>query len=116
MGKQFDDEDDNTFGDRIKLLRRKHGLSMDELGLHLGVAKSTLSKYENGLMMPTLDSAKRFAKYFSVTVDWLSGSGSDEDALASVPQPYIEVIRHAMARNISPEKLQQAVDLFSSRS
>lgn len=103
----------STFGERLRLLRRKNEMSMDELGLALGVAKSTLSKYENGLMMPTLDSARKFADYFMVTVDWLSGGGPEEDALSSVPQPYIAVIRQAMEMNISPEKLKKIIEAVS---
>lgn len=35
-------------GERIRILRKKHNMSMEELGKHIGVGKSAILKYEKG--------------------------------------------------------------------
>lgn len=37
-----------TMGQRIRMLRKEHKMSMEELGISLGVGKSAILKYENG--------------------------------------------------------------------
>ena len=45
-----------TFGQRLKAARVMAGLSMDALVKRIGkgLSKSAISKYENGLMMPSM--------------------------------------------------------------
>jgi len=109
----YQDETAKIFGERVKMLRRKKEMSMDELSLDLGIAKSNLSKYENGVTAPTLDTARKFANYFCVTIDWLAGGGESEEATATIPQAYVEVARNAISVNISAEQLVDAVEFIS---
>lgn len=37
-----------TMGQRIRILRKEHKMSMEELGKHIGVGKSAILKYEKG--------------------------------------------------------------------
>ena len=37
-----------TMGERIRILRKQHRMSMEELGSMIGVGKSAILKYENG--------------------------------------------------------------------
>jgi transcriptional regulator with XRE-family HTH domain len=37
-----------TMGERIRVLRKQHKMSMEELGSYLGVGKSAILKYEKG--------------------------------------------------------------------
>lgn len=37
-----------TMGERIRILRKQHRMSMEELGSYLGVGKSAILKYEKG--------------------------------------------------------------------
>ena len=37
-----------TMGERIRILRKQHKMSMEELGSKIGVGKSAILKYENG--------------------------------------------------------------------
>ena len=43
--------------DRIKLLRKKKGLSQEELAVHLNVVRQTVSKWETGNGMPEANKA-----------------------------------------------------------
>lgn len=110
---EFQNRVAKEFGTRLKFLRHNKDMSMDELCLAIGTTKASLSRYENGKVEPTLDTARNIANYFMVTLDWLSGIGSLEDASASIPQVYIEIIRLAIEKKISPEKLKKAIELIS---
>lgn len=53
----------------IKELRKKQGLSREELAMKLGLAASTVGNYENGYRLPSLPIAKRIADIFGVGLD-----------------------------------------------
>jgi Zn-dependent peptidase ImmA (M78 family)/DNA-binding XRE family transcriptional regulator len=61
------------FGERLKLARKKAGLSLDKLVETLGgeVTKQALSKYERGLMMPGSKVLTELARALDVTLDYL---------------------------------------------
>ncbi len=59
--------------EQLKKLRTDHGLTQQELGKHIGISKAVVSKYENGIGYPTLDTLIQIAEYFGVTTDYLLG-------------------------------------------
>lgn len=61
----------STLGDRIKLLRKEALLTQDELGKKLNIGKSTISQYENNINTPDIDTIKRIADIFDVSLDYL---------------------------------------------
>lgn len=61
------------FSEVLRSLRTQRGLTQQELGEHVGLSKAVISKYENGIGYPTLDSLIYFAEYFGVTTDYLLG-------------------------------------------
>lgn len=62
-----------TIAERIKGLRKKAGLTQQELGDRFGVAKSTICQYENGNSTPNDDIKIAMANYFNVSMDYLMG-------------------------------------------
>lgn len=62
-----------TIGDRIKTIRKAHKLTQTDFGNIFGIAKTTVSSYENGRSVPD-DSIKiAICKHFNVTTDYLLG-------------------------------------------
>ncbi len=61
------------FSEVLRSLRIQRGLTQQELGGFVGLSKAVISKYENGIGYPTLDSLIYFAEYFGVTTDYLLG-------------------------------------------
>lgn len=61
------------FSEILRSLRIQRGLTQQELGGYVGLSKAVISKYENGIGYPTLDSLIYFAEYFGVTTDYLLG-------------------------------------------
>lgn len=61
------------FGERLKELRMKYGLTQLQLSSILDISKSNVSKYEAGSVEPNLDILKHIATYFNVSSDYLLG-------------------------------------------
>lgn len=61
------------FGNTLKTLRIQHNMTQSQLSQKLGLTKSVISAYENGLRMPSYDVLIAIAKLFKVTTDYLLG-------------------------------------------
>lgn len=62
------------FNEKLQELRRRKGLTQEELARGLFVSRTAISKWESGRGYPNIDSLKALAKFFSVTVDELLSS------------------------------------------
>jgi len=60
-----------TFGQNIKLLRKRRGRTQDDIAFALNMKRSTLSGYENGVAEPGIEALLALAKYFKISVDTL---------------------------------------------
>lgn len=56
------------FGDKVKMLRRKHDLSQESLATILKVNRNCLSRIETGKSEPSLSVIRDIAEYFKVDV------------------------------------------------
>ena len=61
----------HLFGDRLKELRKERNLTQEDIGNLCGVAKNTVSNWENNANQPSFDIVKKLAQYFGVTIDYL---------------------------------------------
>ncbi len=57
--------------ERIKKLRIERGISQEELAERVNVSRQTISKWENGLAVPSGDNLARLGKALEVPVDAL---------------------------------------------
>ena len=57
--------------DKIVRLRRRHGLSQEELANRIGVSRQAVFKWESGSNMPDIDKIKKIVKLFNVSFDFL---------------------------------------------
>ncbi|MCI8601364.1 MAG: helix-turn-helix transcriptional regulator [Oscillospiraceae bacterium] len=58
--------------EKIYTLRRKSGLSQEQLAEKIGVSRQAISKWEGGLSTPELDKLKALSECFQVTIDELT--------------------------------------------
>lgn len=61
------------FGKRIKELRVSHGINQVEFGKVLNVTKQSVSNWENGNILPSIDMLVKISECFSVSTDYLLG-------------------------------------------
>jgi transcriptional regulator with XRE-family HTH domain len=62
---------DSMFGDRLRKIRKQHGLTQRELADIMGLSTSTITKYEINERYPELDVLIKLADYFRVSLDYL---------------------------------------------
>ena len=58
-------------GDKIKLYRENKKMTQNDIAQILEVSPATISKYESGSLEPSIDSLKKIAKLFEVSIDEL---------------------------------------------
>ena len=81
-------------GQRICELRTALGWSQVELAKRLGVAKQTVSNWENENIQPSIEMLVRLAKLFGVTADYMLG-------LESIPRLNVEGLPAEIIAHIS---------------
>lgn len=60
-----------NISDRILDLRKKKGISQEELAFKVGVSRQAVSKWESDQSLPDLDNIILMSKYFDVSTDYL---------------------------------------------
>lgn len=66
-------EDERTFGQRLRQARVKAGMSQSDLEEISGIPKARLSRYENGHVVPSIQTLERLAKALGVSEASLLG-------------------------------------------
>ncbi|MBR4531414.1 helix-turn-helix transcriptional regulator [bacterium] len=65
------------FKKRVKSLREKKGLTMEQLAREVGgINKSRINMWENNGTVPRMEVLVKLAQYFGVTTDYLLGNDS----------------------------------------
>lgn len=75
------------FADRLSSCMALRGLSPHQLSERSGISAAAISRYLNGLRMPSADSLVCFSKALSVSSDYLLGL-SDDPASAEISFAY----------------------------
>lgn len=81
-------------GARIQELRVAFGWSQVELAKRLGVAKQTVSNWENENIQPSIEMLVRLARQFNVTTDYLLG-------LENIPRISVDGLSENVIAHIS---------------
>ena len=67
-------------GERLKVLRSERDLTLDMVVYDInrtyqaGINRGNLSRWENGVNLPSLINAKYLCKYYGVSLDYLIGN------------------------------------------
>jgi len=96
-----------TVGEKIQFFRKRAGLSQEELGQQLLVSRQTVSLWETGQTLPTVDNLSRLRMIFGVSVDELlceesvsfkvtAQTQDDGTFFAYSPQELRSMVRHAL--------------------
>lgn len=70
------------FCEKLTELRRKTGLSQEQLADRLGVTRQSVSKWESGAAMPELGKLIALSELFGVSIDYLVKDGDALDPAA----------------------------------
>ncbi len=89
----------DIFCNRLKQLRIENNLTLSQLGECIGSKKATISNLENGNKKPSLEFIVTIAKYFNVSLDYLTGRTNSPD-----------IIINNVEQNISKEEFELLED------
>lgn len=78
-------------GDKIKLYRENKKMTQNEVADILNVSSATISKYESGTLEPNIESLKRLAELFEISVDELLNDEEDKFDISKVN--VLEILR-----------------------
>ena len=67
--------------EKLYTLRKKSGLSQEQLAETLNVSRQAISKWEGGSAMPESDKLLALSNYFGVSLDYLLKDGTPDAAL-----------------------------------
>lgn len=65
---------------KIKILRKKMGISQKTLSEYMGISDKAVSKWETGLSKPSVKNIFELAKIFNVPMEYFDAAASDEKA------------------------------------
>ena len=66
--------------EKIYTLRRKRGLSQEQLAEKIGVSRQAISKWEGGLSTPELEKLRALSEFFQVSIDELTSEQGPDAA------------------------------------
>ena len=73
------------FQKRLARLMKERSLSQVALATAIGCSRGAISYWASGKRLPAVDVAVNLAKYFGVTVDYLTGADGETDADKHLP-------------------------------
>ena len=71
-------------GDKIKLYRENRKMTQNDLADILEVSAGTVSKYESGALEPSIESIKRLAELFEISIDELLNDKEDKFDISKI--------------------------------
>lgn len=83
----------------LQFLRRKAGLSQQELADHLSIPRTTWSGYELGKVEPNITMLQKISSYFDQPIDRLLGERIDFDDLEIARDAHVRVLAITMDQN-----------------
>jgi transcriptional regulator with XRE-family HTH domain len=107
------------FARRVSVLRKSHGMTLDDLAERTGVSRSMLSQIERGLANPTLAVAARIAGGFGLSIAHLVEGGSKGALVEVVPHDDEQAIfadkNGCRVRTLSPLRMEKDIELYELR-
>ena len=77
-------------GEILADLREDRGLTQRELSKQLQISSSSISAYETGSRLPSIETVFQFAEFFVVTTDYLLDRTTDSVSPSVLTQEYVD--------------------------
>ena len=109
------------FKNVFKRLRIASQLTQADMAQKLGIAKSTISMYENGNREPDFETLEKIADFFNVDTDYLLGRTEKTlsyrkplATIISTTKP-VRLLRKFLNSRIPKRKLRDIMDIIEAR-
>lgn len=112
-----------SIGTKITKLRTQMGYTQKELARQANITEASLSRYENGLREPKINTLVRLSKALHCTVDFMVGNTEVVDGiivdrkklpdlLKNIDFDYLTVVKDLEASGIPAKHLQDIVHIM----
>lgn len=91
------------------MLRKKKGISQEELANKLNTSRQAVSKWENNQSTPDLEKLVALSKYFNVTTDYLL-TDSIETSINNNSQCESNIELHELKSLVTEDEYQYAIN------
>ena len=88
--------DSTIVASHLKMARENKGYSKIKVAKALNIATSSMTYYEQGQTLPSIDKLYALADYYGVTMDWLCGRVNKNDAALKTEFDVAEVLLAAL--------------------
>lgn len=106
--------DSTIVASRLKMARENKNLSKSDVAKALNIATSSMTYYEQGKAIPSVDKLYALADYYGVTMDWLCGRINKNDAVLKTEFDMAEVLLAALQfEGIELDVSDEEVDAFN---
>lgn len=106
--------DSTIVASRLKMARENKSLSKTEVAKALNIATSSMTYYEQGKAVPSIDKLYALADYYGVTMDWLCGRVNKNDAVLKTEFDVAKVLLAALQfEGIELDISDEEVDAFN---
>lgn len=109
----------STTGERIRKLRQRNHLTLDDVARHLSVGRQAIYKYEHGAVTNIpLENIEKMADLFGTSPEYLSCWTDDDSPIVSgvsakqIFVPDTELFRKIM-ENMAPSDYEIVMDAFN---
>ena len=106
-----------SIGNRLQLLRKSKGLTLEEMQVVIGIHRSQLSAYENNKKNPGAKMLRKLAEFYNVSVDYLI-SGKEENPQFQISEkvvPYGNDLKEVseILSDLSPEARRKQIEILT---
>lgn len=88
--------DSTIVASRLKMARENKKLSKADVAKALNIATSSMTYYEQGQTLPSIDKLYALADYYGVTMDWLCGRVNKSDTVLKTEFDVAEILLAAL--------------------
>ena len=100
-----------SFGTRVRSARKKQKLTLEQLGLKMGISGSLVGRYERDEENPKPETIKKFADALGVDAGWLGQGEYEDNSLSGEEQQLLRYFRI-----MSPEGQRVALERMDELS
>ena len=99
-----------TLSEKITYLRKREGMSQEDLAEQLSLSRQSVYKWETGESLPSMDNIKYLAKMFNVSFDYLMDDSIDSIDPETNKAPHKNIERAVFSTGVSLHYNQVNID------
>ena len=104
-----------TLSEKLLYLRKKHGLSQEQLAMQLTVSRQAISKWELGESLPDTDNIVQLTRIFNVTEDFLLNNELDIP-IGSTTEDDKEILQSLLEKELKDDSDRLALKARNQKS